>query len=111
MFRQMTLAGVLAVSALNCATPAAATTATSSDPLMGAASALASKIGVDPMYVSLAVTGAQALMGQGKDVPAAAKEGAAQAAAKATADGKPFTTDQSSGLLSGLTGMLGKAMP
>ena len=106
MFRVLVLAAALAFTT-SCATTTASQVAAS--PLVSSGvSALATQLGIDPTYVSLAMTAAQTLLGQGKDQAAAVGGAVDEAAAKAKADGKAFTTEQMSGLAQGITGMLKK---
>jgi hypothetical protein len=94
--------------AVNCANQTGAQTAMAvAEPLKAPIAALAGKVGVNESYVTMALSTAQSLMGQGKDQATAAKAGVDQAASKATADGKAMSSDQQASLLSGLTGLLG----
>jgi Na+-transporting NADH:ubiquinone oxidoreductase subunit NqrD len=109
MFRVIALAVVVALSTFACATDSAAQTgAMMADPVKASVAALAAKVGISENYVTLAMTAATTLLGQGKDQAAAVKSGVEQAATKATADGKAMTTEQTGALSQGLLGLLGQ---
>ncbi len=109
MSRVFSAVVVVALSVFtSCATAGETAGMMASDPMVkSGATALAAKVGINESYVTLAASTAQSLLGQGKDQTAAIKGGVDQAAARASADGKPFTPEQSSGLMQGLSGLLG----
>jgi hypothetical protein len=109
MSRLFTAVFIVAVAVFtSCATAGETAGMMAGDPLVKTGvTALASKVGINESYVTMASTAAQSLLGQGKDKTAAIKGGVDQAAAKASADGKAFTPEQTTGLMQGLSGLLG----
>ena len=110
MLKSLFVSALVATAAIACAkggaTPAPA--ASSGNPMMDAATkALADKIGVNQQYVQLAATTAQSMLASGSDEQTAIAGGVDKAAAQASADGKPMTAEQKSGLLDGLKSVIG----
>lgn len=97
----------LAVGLAACASTAATGQGVATPVADGAvASSLASKLGVDEKYVSLALYTAKESFRGAIQTPvqrvAAAKSGVDQASVQAQADGKPLATEQKQGLFEGV---------
>lgn len=97
---------------VSCASGSAATVAQPliDDAVMIGKAALASKTGIQPVYVDLAMSAAKTALGSGvagaEQKAKAAEQGVAKAAAQALIDGKSFTDIQKTGLTAGLKELL-----
>ena len=109
MFRllSVSLLSMALLGGFACAKNQSAAPASAGNSMMqSGAAALASKLNINQSYVELAASTAQSLMAKGSDEPSAINQGVDEAAAKASADGKPLSTDQRSGLLDGLKNLI-----
>lgn len=117
MIRSIALALALALSLSACAASSkgAGTGPTTSSASTGgnpAAATLATTLGIDEKYVSVALGAAQAALGGNaatatpEQKSTAAQTGVDTAAAQAAADGKPIADQQKNALLEGLKGLL-----